>query len=295
MSSLFAKLERFDSREAWLNARQGSIGASESAAVVGLSGYQSAYSLWVTKTEPPRIEPMDDIARWGLLLEPAILLEFVRQSGIETDAAPAYSIARDPNRPHVSCSFDAIAGIAPVQLKTAHFQAGKVWAKEVPPAYLCQVQQEIHIADADFGYIAVLIDGYQFRWHKVPRHQRFIDRLLKRLDHFWFEHVQKRQPPPTDYHAATTAALARKYPASNGKAVELPPELEAMYAEYEALTVAESAAKKRKAEISNAIKERMGDHEYGSFGGSEGFKWSGSEGSRRFTRSKRCPEPSAVN
>lgn len=279
-------IERYSSREDWLRARQGSIGASEASAVVGLSGYQSAYGLWVAKTEPIRVEPMDEMAEWGLLLEPVILEQFAIRSGLEAERAPEFSIARDPAKPHISCSFDAFAGLAPTQLKTAHFAAGKIWMKEVPIGYLCQCQMEIHIADADHGYIAVLIDGYGFRWHKVHRHQKFIDRLLKRLDHFWFEFVVKRQPPPTDYHSATTAALARKYPTSNGKAVELPADLEPLYAEYDTLTKQESAAKKRKAEISNLVKQQIGDNEAGYFLSGQAFNWKGAEGSRRFTKGK---------
>lgn len=287
--------ECYTTRDAWLAARQQSVGASEAAAIVGLSGYQSAYGLWVHKTEPLIIESMDEIAEWGLLLEPVILEQFAIRSGLEVERVPPFTITRDPNRQHVSCSLDALAGRAPVQLKTAHFQAGKIWSKEVPLAYLCQCQMEIHITDADHAYIAVLIDGYGFRWHKIHRHQKFIDRLLKRIDHFWAEHVVKRQPPPTDYHSATTAALARKYPAANGSTVELPPELESLIAEYDELTAAESAATKRKDEIKNLLKEKIGDARYGSFGGKDGFQWNGTDGKRTFRRAKRCPEPTSAN
>jgi putative phage-type endonuclease len=280
-------VEKYDSRDAWLAGRHQSIGASEAAAVVGLSSYQSAYGLWVAKTEPIRIEPMEEIQRWGLLLEPAIRDEFNRVAPIKADTLPPNTIYRDRERPHLSCSFDAVGpDDEPVQLKTAHFAAAKVWAKEVPMAYMVQCQHEIHIAAAKCGYIAVLADGYQFAWHRVPRHQKFIDKLLKRLDNFWFEHVVKRVPPPTDYHAATSAALARQYPASNGKAIELAPELEPLVAEYDSLTKAESSAKKRKAEIANLLKQRLGDSEVGHFISGEAFKWKGGGGNRRFTRGK---------
>lgn len=285
-------IERFSDRPSWLHGRHGSLGASEASAPIGLNSYQSGYGLWVHKTEPIRIEPMDEIAEWGLILEPVILSEFSKRAKVTICRDNGFVIYRSTERPHLHFSPDAMTGDGqPVQAKTAHFAAGKIWQKEVPLGYVCGLQQEIYISGADCGFIAVLIDGYGFRWHRVPRHQKFIDRLLKRLDHFWNEHVVKRQPPPTDYHSATTAALARKYPASNGTAVELPADLEPLYAEYDTLTKQESAAKKRKAEISNLLKERIGDHEYGSFGGNEGFKWAGKDGGRRFTRTARCPEP----
>jgi putative phage-type endonuclease len=265
---------------------------------VGLSTYQSAYSLWVNKTEPFKWEQMDEIAEWGLILEPVILQQFNLRAKADAILCKSNSLFRDGERKHLTASLDAIiiddnkdVRPIPVQLKTAHFQAGRVWEKEVPPAYLCQVQAEIHVTGADYGFIAVLIDGYQFRWHKVQRHQKFIDRLLARIDHFWFEHVIKRVPPPTDYHEATTKALLRKYPTANGSVVELPDDMEPLYDEMKSLTAAESAAGKRKEEIKNAIRERMGSARYGYLANGKGFQWSGENGSRRFTLTERCPEP----
>jgi predicted phage-related endonuclease len=238
---------------------------------------------------------MDEIARWGLLLEPAILAEFTKQSGVAAEKQPSGSLWTDVERPFICATPDALTESGePVELKTAHFAAANIWATEVPPAYLCQVQHQIHVTQAACGYIAVLVDGYKFAWHRVLRHQRFIDSLLKRLERFWNEYVVKRVPPPTDYSKATSEALARKYPASNGKAIELPAELESLVAEYDELTKTESAASKRKDEIKNLLKEKIGDNEYGTFTSGTGFKWSGKDERRTFRRAKRCPEPTGA-
>jgi putative phage-type endonuclease len=290
---LSAIVETYDSREGWLAARQQSIGASEAAAVVGLAGYKSPYAVWVDKTEPPVFEPMDEIARWGLLLEPAILKEFVHQAGVAADRQPSGSVWRDPQRPYITATPDAISDKGePVELKTAHFGAAKVWKNEVPIAYMVQVQHQLHVTEAEQGFIAVLVDGYQFAWHRVKRHQVFIDRLIRKLEIFWKEYVLKRIPPPTDWSEATTKALLRKYPTANGSVVELPDEFEVLYDEMKSLTAAETAASRRKEEIKNAIRERMGDNRYGYLASGKGFQWSGENGSRRFTLTERCPEPS---
>lgn len=292
MTAATYTIERYLNRPDWLRGTHQSIGASAGARIVGLSGYGSPYSEWVRFTEPLVIDEPDDIQRWGLLLEPVILAEFVRQSGVKAEQLPPITVHRDNQRPYLHATLDAQADDgSPVELKTAHFAAAKIWKKECPLPYMVQMQHQIHVTGAAQGYIAVLKDGYEFAWHRVPRHQRFIDKLLKRLDYFWSEYVLKRQAPPTDYSEATAAALARKYPSSNGKAIELPAELQSLYSEYQEQTKQESSAKKRKAEIQNLLKERIGDYEYGSFGGSEGFKWAGDEGKRRFTRSAKCPEP----
>ena len=285
-------VEKYLTRTDWLRARQSGCGCSDAASVVGLSTYQSSYGLWVDKTEPLTNDPMDELQQWGLLLEPVILSEFCRRAKVNAYRVPEYTIYRDRERPYLLDSPDAqTADGQPVQLKTAHFQAGKIWQKEVPIAHLCQCQAEIHVTGADFAYIAVLVDGYQFRWHKVQRHQKFIDRLLRRIDYFWSEYVIKRQPPPTDYSAATTQAILRKYPSSNGAVVELPDELEPLYDEMKQLTAAENAASKRKDEIRNHVRTFIGDARYGYLPNGKGFQWAGENGSRRFTLCERCPEP----
>lgn len=275
-----------------LAERQDSIGASESSQVVGLR--PSPYALWVRKTEPPIVEPQDELARWGLILQPEILAEFISKSGVTAFGAWREKTLRDPERPYITASPDAMSADGePVELKTAHFAAAKIWATEVPPAYLCQVQHQIHVTNAKQGFIAVLVDGYQFAWHRVPRHQRFIDALLRRCDKFWNEYVVKRQPPPTDFSKATADALARKYPASNGSSIELDPELEPLVTEYDELTAAESAASRRKEEIKNLLKSKIGENQYGTFISGTGFQWSGKDERRTFRRAKRCPQPAA--
>jgi putative phage-type endonuclease len=75
-------VEHYDNRQAWLEARQRGIGASDAAAVLGLSGYSSPYSVWYSKTSP--IEDRgdeDELIYWGRRLEPIIADEFWKEAG----------------------------------------------------------------------------------------------------------------------------------------------------------------------------------------------------------------------
>ncbi len=211
-----------------------------------------------------------------------------------------FTIYRDKERPHLFCTPDRLIMdgdriIAPLELKTAHFGAAKKWDKECPIGYLCQMQYQMHILNCNVAYVAVLLEGRAFRWHRVPRHQRFIDKMLARVDRFWERHVIAREAPPTDFSEATSRALARQYPNASDAVAVLPDELQPLVAEYDELTAAESAATKRKDEIKNLLKSQIGDKRYGSFGGNDGFQWNGSDGKRTFRRAKKCPEPTAVN
>jgi predicted phage-related endonuclease len=295
VAGVMSTVEKYLNRRDWLRAKHGRIGASSPAKIAGHSMYGTAYSEWVHLTEPFRLEPEEPWLSRCERMEPWICSEFVLASGIQAACVPKYEIRTNPKLPPYLCySPDAMtADGKPLELKTAIFNSGKIWKNEVPMQYLIQVQQQIAIEDVDEGFIAVAIDGpLEFQWHRVPRHQVWIDRILKRLDHFWNNYVVKRQPPPTDYHEATTKALLRKYPTANGSVVELPDEFEVLYDEMKSLTAAETAASRRKEEIKNAIRERMGDNRYGYLASGKGFQWSGENGSRRFTLTERCPEPS---
>ncbi len=287
-------IERYLNRADWLRGTHQSIGASASAQIIRVSGYGSPYSNWVRFTEPLVIDEPDEIQRWGLLLEPIIIQEFCRQSKVGLGNLWPYTVHRDANRQYVHATLDAIADDgSPIEVKTAHFSQAKIWGKEVPLPYMVQVQHQIHVTGAKCGYIAVLKDGYEFAWHKVQRHQQFIDRLLRKLDHFWTQYVLTRQPPPTDFSQATADALARKFPTSNGNVVVLPDDCEPLYDEMKTLTATETAASKRKDEIKNYVRSIIGDARYGYLNSGKGFQWSGENGKRRFTLAERCPEPAS--
>lgn len=297
MSERSYTVELYDSRAEWLPARQHGLGASDTAAALGLSQYQSPYGLWVDKTEPPKPDSeMDEIARWGLLLEPVICEELNRVigDGREVARVKANTIYRSVERPHLHYSPDAVTDSEePCQLKTAHFAQAKIWKTKVPLPYMCQMQHEMCVAGADRGYIAVLKDGFEFAFHRVNRNEKFIKRMLPKLDQFWEEYVLKRQPPPLDYSQATTAALCRLYPRDDDTVIVLPDESGDWAEERDRLSVEISQKSKRVDEIDNRIRKAIGSASYGRLWNGSGFSWkaNGRNGSRVLRRVKNVREP----
>src|SRR5512141_3142914 len=75
------QLINYESRDKWLEARNLGIGASESAALFGLSPWMSPFSLWADKSGmAPREDSGAEFLKWGLLLEKPIAEEYANQS-----------------------------------------------------------------------------------------------------------------------------------------------------------------------------------------------------------------------
>lgn len=273
-------------RQSWLLARRSTLGSSDSAAVLGLSRWQSPYSVWWAKCGDDKPDSdIDDIIRWGHLLEPVIAAEFERKTGIALTDPGDFTIYTSVEYPWLSCTPDRVGGVLDcvVELKTAHFRAGQEWGREVPIAYMMQVQHQMLVLGCDLAFIAVLIDGYQFAYHEVKRHDKAIAAIIKRTGEFWRSFVETATAPPPDYSKATSDALAARYMNAKPGVVELPDDMAEVHCEWDRLTKAISTAQKRKDEMANRIKAIMGESTVARCFDGSGFGWSAGE-PRRFTR-----------
>lgn len=74
-------------RKDWLAVRQQGIGASDAAAAVGISPYQSQLELWMIKTgrmsglPDPSLDEVRSPIYWGNVLEPIVAAHYTRKTG----------------------------------------------------------------------------------------------------------------------------------------------------------------------------------------------------------------------
>ena len=73
-------------REAWLEARRGSLGGSDAAAVLGVNPYASPYSLWAEKTGRVPEKPDNEAMRLGRDLEDYVVRRWQEKTGKKTGA-----------------------------------------------------------------------------------------------------------------------------------------------------------------------------------------------------------------
>lgn len=265
-------------REQWLQARRAGLGSSDAAAVCGLSPWKTPLHVYLDKTDTgPVVDDAPDGGPlyWGTRLEPLIVEEYERRTGLEVRKA-TYRIVRHPSVEWLCSSPDAEAGEdVVVEVKTAAMRKG--WGEpntdQVPEHYLVQGLHHLaanpRLARCDF---AVLFHGSDFQVYTVARSPHVESHLLRIERDFWESNVRRRVPPPPDWSHPDTPALVRALgrPAVE---VELGPDLAAMAREYKALGAEAGAIEKRREEIKARLQQGIGTPGVGRFpGGSVTWK-----------------------
>jgi putative phage-type endonuclease len=201
----FEVLPRYpDGSPEWLEQRRHSIGASDVAAVLGISPWDSPLSIWEQKLgKNKEIDPASaffghehepTITKWlqfhGNEFNPVEGIDWSRISdGIDVRSVEYPWLTAKPDRLITDANGDTI----PVELKT-HRERG--WPDGVPLQYQAQSQQQQLILDAPYGLLVVLHAGAIVEAYRIDRDNDFLnDYLIPETGRFWHEHVEKRVQP----------------------------------------------------------------------------------------------------
>lgn len=277
-----ATLESYDTEADWLAARTTGIGASEAAAVLGLSPWKSPLELWAEKAglvEAPTEER--EAIRWGKLIQPLLVKEYARETGRATIEHPAYALYRDATRPWLLATPDALTWRAEpdrlevpgvVEVKNVTAYKADAWVSEPPLLYQVQVQQQLAVLGYDWGSLAALIGGNTFRWVDVAANADFQEVLILKLEAFWLS-VQRESPPPADGSDRTREILAKLYPKPEpGVEVALPPESAAWGQRLTEIEAVLKATGSEKSTLENQLRAAIGAAEIGV--APDGTRWS---------------------
>lgn len=179
----------------WVEERRKSVGASEVAAVMSLSPYQTGLDVYKQKLGAgDDFDPL--LAFVGHESEPIIQKWVERYSGIHVTLDPAF-MARSTVWPFLHASFDRVSHdpFTTWQFKTAHQFTGHKWDEGVPTPIRVQVQAEMAVAGTERAAVVVWIGGREFRLFWEPRDDRFIrEQMIPQVQAFW-EGVQAGKPP----------------------------------------------------------------------------------------------------
>lgn len=271
-------------RKAFLAARRVGIGASQAAAALGFSKFQTPYDVWEDKTgrrlDLRQTQPME----WGTALESVIARRFGVRHGHfpprDDRYAPIGKVLPTPGvlqsieYPWLLASpdrvldlFDSPGRLEPLEIKTqnafgrADWQITDEQPNGVPLFYEAQNQAQqlvMHgLDDAQRGWVVPLIGGNDMPDpFLIPFARDFAeDYLIAKLREWFEKHITNDEPPAL----TLMDDVNRIFPARRGKVFVATPRLVELVAERNDLQPRASADKKRDDAIKAEIKLAMLD------------------------------------
>ena len=245
------------------------ITASKVPAILGLSPWQSPYSLWMQMSGRIDATPETTTTERGHYLEPAILEWW-------EDTHPGRVAFTDmwvSTVPWGGATLDGLAYVddldtcAIVEAKSAAYRDG--WGApgtdEIPEHYKAQVLWQLAMCpEAERAYVAVLFgQGLEFAEYVVERDPATEDAMV-RICAAFHASLDSEDPPPLDDSVATWDAVRRLHPDIDGTDIEIPKTLAHRYVR------AQNAAKKAEARARHTkalLLDRMGTARTASWGG----------------------------
>lgn len=259
-------------RAAWIETRKTGLGASDVAAILGMSPWSSPYSVWAEKVEGWEQEP-NEAMLWGKRLEGVIRDQFADETDLV--AGPEMMVFH-PEHKIVFATIDGYvsdAGGDPIGVLELKTDGSYGRWQEVPDHYQLQVQWQLLATQLDMAWVACLHGGRNFQVYEVPADPTVQSMVLERAEAWWEKHVTGGVPPEVDGASPTTRVLADLYPDSTPGAVDLD---DKSYAAVATLRTLKARAKELEAEIArweNTLKAVLGDYGTGEYQGREVVRW----------------------
>lgn len=178
----------------WHDLRKTKIGASDAAAIIGISPYKTARDVYFEKINEKEDEEPNVAMQRGLELEPIAREWFENKRGMKAPAA----VRIHPEYDFMMASLDGINEEKEfvLEIKCPYAEGNHNLAKQgvIPEHYMCQIQHQLFVT----GYKK----AYYISYYKlegliicVERNDHFIDNtLLPALKKFWDCLINRREP-----------------------------------------------------------------------------------------------------
>ena len=215
-----------------LESRKNGIGGSDVAAILGVSRYKTAAEVWLEKTKPEEVVPVEnEYIYWGNRLEKVVAEEYQKRSGYVLEE-PTETF-KDEVYPFLLANPDRLIigkterGTGILECKTCSAYKSSEWGEEgtdsIPTEYLLQIAHYRYILKVDFVDLAVLVGGNSYRRYTYVRNEKLENKMREKLSIFWTENVMKNIPPEPKNRRDVESLFARS---DDEKMIEANTELE---------------------------------------------------------------------
>lgn len=253
-------------QDAWLDWRRQGLGASDVAAILGLSPWASRWSLWADKTGLTRDQADTEDMEFGRWAELMIGPWFEHRTGLHV--ACQQERCEHPELSWARCTLDGRVFESPnsdqplgvLEIKTVRSSAP--W-DEIPAHYQCQAQWQMFVTGAERVWFAVL-HRRRLEVYQLERDEADIALIAAEAESFWSDHVVAGVAPDVDGSDATWRALTAVWPEHTpGVGVELGSDGAAWVQELLDARAGRRAAEKAENAAKARLAAALGDAEEG--------------------------------
>ena len=270
-------------------ARKHCVGASEAAAIVGMSPWETPWTVWRNKVGPERAylshrpgateaEVAEFLANYrprettfammaGQYAEPAIIAWYEDETGARV-VKPTVTQISDLY-PHVGASLDGIhsTGDELVECKLVGPDSAQAhWVDEdgvlrPPPHVMIQVRQQMLVTGIRKANIAAwlfLHGGLTMQIFPVPYHAEEAERIAEAIENFWFFAVDGDEIPP-DKNDAFKDWIKQVHPRDSGEILPANVEDWALFCHHHDIDAQIRELKRQDEQIDNEMRTRIGD------------------------------------
>lgn len=228
----------------WHDARRTRINGSEIAAVMGISPFESPFSLWHRKAGSLPEVLTNDVMYWGTALEPVIREEWNKRHYLEGGLhAHKTGQWRHKDRDWQGGSPDgliyplvaedaAAPPLALLEVKTARYddEWGEEGTEEIPVHYRAQVLWYLDVFGLQVCHVAALIAGSDYREYAVNYDAGEVELMRLKAREF-LDTLAGQVAPRIDGHESTYAAIRVLHPDIDPTSVDLPAAVAVPYLE----------------------------------------------------------------
>jgi putative phage-type endonuclease len=241
--------------EAWLELRRQGLGASDMAAVMGVSPYKTPYQLWAEKTGMTPEQKVGDAARRGVILEDAVGQYYEQERGVKL--RKSNGIVRLKKHPRIMASLDrTIVGETKgiVEIKTSASPRWSMWP--VPPEVMIQVHVQMGIVGAEWCDVVALLGGLVFKIERVEFDAQLWAEI-QRSAMLFLEAIDTKTPPQLEALDAQAYAIAT--PQESDEFVEADSSLENVYRQLREVNAELHFLEEKKGSLEIILKEAIGN------------------------------------
>ena len=177
----------------------------------GLNPYSSPMAVYQDKTSEEIADVDNEAMRQGRDFEDYVAERFMESAGKKVRRANV--MYQSTEYPFMFPNVDrmVVGEDAGLECKTASAYSADKWKDgHIPESYQLQCYHYMAVTGAEAWYIAVVILGREFIWHRIERDEELIQNLISIESDFWNNHVVPRIMPEPD-GSESSEQLIREY------------------------------------------------------------------------------------